>query len=251
MWNRAVSTTTQKKNASNFCGTFTILYHFMASLQEQIMTGTDLSLLAEEMRKAQEILKKIMELKSGVIGDTRIAVQASVDSCLSTVSISHVVFPNKAWWLCPEDPSHERHKCISFSFTHFHLLSSLSKIILNPILKVVIMPCGLSSAFVQTASRLCCWTGSLSTLKHWLSHFLKAHMWTLVQNRRHFMYSRTSTNGHLSTTAIFSADSPYIDPCLNLFKTATSLQRRPLSSVPKVTVVERFNCTFENLDLML
>ena len=50
------------------------------------MTGTDLSLLAEEMRKAQEILKKIMEMKSGVMGDTRIAVQASVDSTLSTVS---------------------------------------------------------------------------------------------------------------------------------------------------------------------
>lgn len=60
------------------------------------MTGTDLSLLAEEMRKAQEILKKIMEMKSGVMGDTSIAVQASVDSTLSTVSISHVGFPNKA-----------------------------------------------------------------------------------------------------------------------------------------------------------
>lgn len=65
-------------------------------LQEQIMTGTDLSLLVEEMRKAQEILKKIMEMKSGVMGDTRIAVQASVDSTLTTVSISHVVFPDKA-----------------------------------------------------------------------------------------------------------------------------------------------------------
>jgi len=71
---------------SPFC---TILW---ALLQEQIMTGTDLSLLVEEMRKAQEILKKIKEMKSGVMGDTRIAVQASVDSTLSTVSISHVVF---------------------------------------------------------------------------------------------------------------------------------------------------------------
>lgn len=75
---------------SSFC---TILW---ALLQEQIMTGTDLSLLGEERRKAQEILKKIMEMKSGVMGDTRIAVQASVDSTLSTVSTSHVVFPNKA-----------------------------------------------------------------------------------------------------------------------------------------------------------
>lgn len=32
----------------------------------------------------------------------------------------------------------------------------LSKVILNPIFKVVIMPCGLSSAFVQTVSGLCC-----------------------------------------------------------------------------------------------
>ena len=75
---------------SPFC---TILWPL---LQEQIMTGTDLSLLAEEMRKAQEILKKIMEMKSGVMGDTRIAVQASIDSTLTTVSISHVVFPDKA-----------------------------------------------------------------------------------------------------------------------------------------------------------
>lgn len=48
------------------------------------MTGTDLSLIAEEMKKAQEILKKIQEMKSGVIamGDKRIAVQT-----MSTVSI--------------------------------------------------------------------------------------------------------------------------------------------------------------------
>ena len=51
----------------------------------------------------------------------------------------------------------------------------LSKVILNPIFKVVIMPCGLSSAFVQTVTGLCCGTGSLSSLKLWLTHFLKAH----------------------------------------------------------------------------
>ena len=44
-------------------------------------------------------------------------------------------------------------------------------------------------------------------------------------------------NGHLSTTATFFADSPYIDSCLNLF----SLQW-PVSSVPKVAAVERFSC---------
>ena len=33
--------------------------------------------------------------------------------------------------------------------------------------------------------------------------------------------SRTSYNGHLSITATFSADIPYIDSCLNLFKAAT------------------------------
>ena len=35
------------------------------------------------------------------------------------------------------------------------------------------------------------------------------------------IYSRTSTNGHLSTTAIFFflANSPYIDSCLNLSTT--------------------------------
>ena len=44
-----------------------------------------------------------------------------------------------------------------------------------------------------------------------------------------------STNGHLSTTATFLADCPYIDSCLNVCT-------KPLSSVPKVAVVDRFNC---------
>ena len=56
------------------------------------------------------------------------------------------------------------------------------------------------------------------------------------------MYSRTSTNNHLSTMATFLMDSPYIDSCLNLSTTATSLQR-PLSSIPKVALVEMFNCS--------
>ena len=40
------------------------------------------------------------------------------------------------------------------------------------------------------------------------------------------IYSRTSTNGHLSTTATISADSPYIDSCLNLSTTATFFCRQ-------------------------
>ena len=39
------------------------------------------------------------------------------------------------------------------------------------------------------------------------------------------------------------ADSLYIDSCLNLSTLATCLQR-PLSSVPKVAVTERFNHNF-------
>ena len=39
-----------------------------------------------------------------------------------------------------------------------------------------------------------------------------------------FLCSLTSTNSHLSTAAIFLADSPYIHSCFNLFTTATSLQ---------------------------
>ena len=57
-------------------------------------------------------------------------------------------------------------------------------------------------------------------------------------------YSQNSTNDHLSTTSIFFlADSPYIDSCIF---TASSLQR-PLPSVPKVAIVERFNlnCTHQ------
>ena len=52
---------------------------------------------------------------------------------------------------------------------------------------------------------------------------------------------QTSTTGYLSITATLSPGSPYIDSCLDLSTTTTSLQR-PLSSVPKVAVKERFNC---------
>lgn len=53
------------------------------------MTGTDLSLIAEELKKAQEVLMKIREMKSGVIsvGDKRIAIQTSAKSTMSTVSV--------------------------------------------------------------------------------------------------------------------------------------------------------------------
>ena len=56
----------------------------------------------------------------------------------------------------------------------------------------------------------------------------------------------SSTNGSLFTTAttlqllFFLADGPYIYSCFNLSTTATS--QCPLSSVPKVAVVERYNC---------
>ena len=44
-----------------------------------------------------------------------------------------------------------------------------------------------------------------------------------------------------TTTIIFLADSPFIDSCLNLSTTVTSLQWL-LSPVPKVAALERFNC---------
>ena len=57
-------------------------------------------------------------------------------------------------------------------------------------------------------------------------------------------YSWTSANSCLSTvtcTSPFLVGSLYIDSCLNLFRMATSLQQ-PLSSDPKVAIVERVNC---------
>ena len=45
---------------------------------------------------------------------------------------------------------------------------------------------------------------------------------------------------------LFFADSPNIDSCLNLSTTVTSPQRH-LSFVPKVAVVERFNCNYFSL----
>ena len=55
------------------------------------------------------------------------------------------------------------------------------------------------------------------------------------------MYSHTSTNSHLSTLTIFFAESLCIHFCFRLSTMATSLQW-PLFSVPKVAIVERFNC---------
>ena len=53
--------------------------------------------------------------------------------------------------------------------------------------------------------------------------------------------------GHLSTKAnFFLADSSSTDSCLNVSKTATSLQRS-LSSVPKVAFMERLNSSFISL----
>ena len=48
-----------------------------------------------------------------------------------------------------------------------------------------------------------------------------------------YIYSPTSTNGHLSTTVTFfvPTDNPYIYSCLNLSTTVTSLQRQRLLSV--------------------
>lgn len=54
--------------------------------QEQILTGTDLNLLVQEMKKAQDILEKVKEMKSGVIGNARISVQSSIDTAVSSVS---------------------------------------------------------------------------------------------------------------------------------------------------------------------
>ena len=42
-----------------------------------------------------------------------------------------------------------------------------------------------------------------------------------VARKNDSMYSRISTNGHLSTPAIFLANSPYIHFCFNLSTTAT------------------------------
>ena len=53
-------------------------------------------------------------------------------------------------------------------------------------------------------------------------------------------------NGHL----VLLADSPYIHSCFNPSTTATSLQW-PLSSVPKVAIVERFNCAVNSFRQIL
>ena len=76
---------------------------------------------------------------------------------------------------------------------------------------------------------------------HWLlfKPFYKGHFFG--GHTIHWLLLKPLYNGRLPTTAIFLADIPYIDSCLNLSTTATSLQR-PLSSVPKVAVVERLNC---------
>lgn len=61
-------------------------YHcYVSTSDEQILTGTDLNLLVQEMKKAQDILEKVKEMKSGVIGNTRISMQSSIDTAVSSI----------------------------------------------------------------------------------------------------------------------------------------------------------------------
>ena len=75
------------------------------------------------------------------------------------------------------------------------------------------------------------------------SHFYDwSREWTVCSRASYtdtnLLNSRTSTGAHLSTTATFLADSPYVDSRLNLPTTVIS-SWRPLSSVSKVAVVKR------------
>lgn len=51
------------------------------------MIGIDFSLIVDEMKKVQEILKKIYEMKNGVIGDKKIVMYIGVGIIVSIVSI--------------------------------------------------------------------------------------------------------------------------------------------------------------------
>ena len=57
-----------------------------------------------------------------------------------------------------------------------------------------------------------------------------------TQQNRFSVYSRSSTNGHLSTTAIFLADSPYIHSCEQPLYNG----HFPLS--PRSSLQIKFNC---------
>ena len=69
-------------------------------------------------------------------------------------------------------------------------------------------------------------------------------------------YSRTYTNGYLSTTATFLADSLYIDSCLNLSTTATfvCLPRWPLcvakGTAHIIVSINRTCCSFLDSSLV-
>ena len=43
------------------------------------------------MKKAQDILEKVEEMKSGVIGNTRISMQSSIDTAVSSVSFQLLI----------------------------------------------------------------------------------------------------------------------------------------------------------------
>ena len=42
------------------------------------MTGTDLKLLAQELRKAEDVLEQIQRMKQGVVGNKKIQIQPEV-----------------------------------------------------------------------------------------------------------------------------------------------------------------------------
>ena len=53
--------------------------------QEQIYTGTDISILLKEIQKAQDVINKIKDMRQGMMGSALISIMNEVSSVLNKI----------------------------------------------------------------------------------------------------------------------------------------------------------------------
>lgn len=52
--------------------------HFFRFVQEQIYTGTDISILLKEIQRAQDVINKIKDMRQGMMGSALISIMNEV-----------------------------------------------------------------------------------------------------------------------------------------------------------------------------
>ncbi|KAH9491872.1 von Willebrand factor A domain-containing protein 3A [Bulinus truncatus] len=106
----SVTNATLKKLAESTGGR----YHcYTASCEEQIYTGTDISMLLAEIREAQDVINKIKEMRQGMMGSALISIMNEITTEVSKLPQSRFL---------PRPPGHELP--LKLSVPNFHPMTS-------------------------------------------------------------------------------------------------------------------------------